>query len=125
MTFPTPMEGLVRAHLVPALGAGIRVVTRTPANLQDVLPVVQLARIGGQDDRVSDIAHIDVVVYHRSEMDAYLLAERIRQLMTPGPAVTSAGVIDAVTTDTAPMAIPYDNPAVFRVTATYRVVARR
>lgn len=123
-TFPTPVEGMVRAHLLTVDGVS-RVGTVTPSDLASTLPFVRVSRIGGTDDRLSDFARVDVDVYAASEMAGYRLAETLRQTLISGPARTSWGLIDRVTTEVAPRQVPYDNPAVWHVTATYRVATRR
>jgi hypothetical protein len=56
----------VERLLVTYLGAalGVRVVTDLPANLQQILPLVQVGRVGGADDTVTiDHARVDVDVF--------------------------------------------------------------
>jgi hypothetical protein len=58
------VERLLVAYLGAALG--VRVVTDLPANLQQILPLVQVGRVGGADDVVTiDHARVDVVVVRR------------------------------------------------------------
>lgn len=123
-TFPTPVEALVRAHLLTVPGV-TRVGTVTPNDLASTLPFVRVGRVGGNDDRRSDFARIDVDVYAASEVAAYQLAEALRQALISGYVRTPLGMIDRATTETAPTQVPYDNPAVWHVMATYRVATRR
>ena len=61
---------------------GTRCVTDLPANLADVLPVIQVERFGGGDDTLTlDNANVDVDVYAADRATAEALADQVRLLM--------------------------------------------
>jgi len=112
------------AYLNGATGA--RCVTDLPANLADVLPVIQVERFGGGDDVVTiDKANVDIDVYAASRGAAEDLAEDVRRLMRtdlPGKTVADgAAVVSRVRTITSPSRLPYDNTGLVRVGAAYQV----
>lgn len=88
-------------------------------------PVIRIRCIGGVDDRISDHPRVDVEVFAATRAAAFPLAETVRQRLISRPRMTSYGLIDRVQTETRPQQIPYDDPDVRRVTATYRVSLRR
>lgn len=111
-----------------------RVVTELPANLGDVLPVIEVSRFGGSDDViVMDAANFDIDVYATasnavggaSARDAArLLSGQVRaalRLHLPGYSAGGAGV-QSVSTISAPHWVPYDNTsALRRYNAAYRI----
>lgn len=116
-------ESVVRSALASAF-ADVRVVTELPANLGDVLPVVEVSRFGGSDDVLSfDNANVDVDVYAASRGAARTLAEQVRAYMRgqlPGQTFAGAFVL-SVSTISAPMWTPYDNTALRRFNSSYRI----
>jgi hypothetical protein len=100
------------------------VVTETPANLADVLPVIEVTRFGGSDEViVLDSANIDVDVYAATRDAARTLGEQVRtalRLHLPGYASAGAAV-QSVTTISAPRWVPYDNTNLRRFNAAYRI----
>jgi hypothetical protein len=102
----------------------VRVVTDTPSNLAQVLPVIQVQRFGGAETAPGiDIANIDVDVYAATRSAANTLAERARYALTlslPGRQVGGA-TISRVATISGPSWRPYDNTALRRVGATYQL----
>jgi hypothetical protein len=134
----------VEVLLCQALAGFGSTVTETPSDLQAALAggfVIRVARIGGPDDRISDLARVDVEVFALQAAGSYLAvgdcAEDIRQFLTDRPIrvavpddplvpdVTTTYVIDRVTTTTGPRDIPWADPNVRRLTATYLVRVRR
>lgn len=104
------------------------VVTWTGTDLQSVLaigPLIKIGGVGGDDDRITAVPRVDVSVYALAETDARRLAELVRQRLLSAPHATAAGVIDRVRTEVAPHEVPYDDDAVRLYTATYRVSTRR
>jgi hypothetical protein len=103
--------------------------TVIPADLQNRLAagrkVIRVRRIGGSDDRISDYPRVDVETFGATRADAWPLAESIRQRLISGPQRTAHGLIDRATTEVGPQEIPYDDPDVRRVLATYRLSTRR
>jgi hypothetical protein len=117
------LTGLL-ADLVP----GGHVVTWTGTDLQQVLtsgPLIRVARLGGDDNRVTAVPRVDVDVFATTEAAGAPLAERVRQRLLSYPHATAAGVIDRVTTEVAPHEVPYDDAGVRLFTATYRIATRR
>jgi GGDEF domain-containing protein len=124
-----PFTGLVSAELLvrgwlAGQFAPIRVVTELPANLADVVPVIQVTRFGGSDDViVLDNANTDVDTYAATREAALALAEQVRtalRLHLTGVS-TGGGVVTGVTTISAPRVVPYDNTSLRRVVASYRI----
>lgn len=102
-----------------------RVVTELPANLATVVPCIQVTRFGGADDVITlDAAHIDIDCYTVDRTTARVLAEQVRtslRLQLPGQ-IVAGGTVALVSTISAPTWTPYDNTALRRFVASYRVV---
>lgn len=116
----------VEAELVAWLTGGldVRVLTDLPANLADVLPVVQIQRAGGNDDGVRlDRAFVDVDVYAATRQAASQLMTQTRSLLLTQlrGAVTDAAVFTSARTITAPSWRPYENPNLRRFGATFEI----
>lgn len=122
MTYPD-VERLLVSFLGAALG-GVRVLTDTPANLEKVLPVVQVTRFGGADVAPGiDRPVVDIDCYAATRGAASDLAERVRYALLyqlPGTSIGTVG-IPRVDTVTGPTWRPYDNPALRRFGASYAV----
>lgn len=104
------------------------VVRWTGTNLQQLLAdgeVIRVARIGGDDDRFTAVPRVDVSVFGLDIVSVRATAERARQRLLSYPHATSYGVIDRAATEVAPHEVPYDDPDVRDVTATYRISTRR
>lgn len=116
-------ESFVRNWLATQFPAA-RVVTETPANLGEALPVIEVTRFGGSDDViVLDSANIDIDVYAATRDAARTLGEQVRtalRLHLPGYASAGAAV-QSVTTISAPRSVPYDNTNLRRFNAAYRI----
>lgn len=121
-----PAEHVVVAWLEADL-TGVRVVTETPKDLATEVPLVQVVGIGGSDSVLTlDTATIDVDAFALTREAARDLAERARTSMRvtlPGRTVAGAFVA-RVETVSAPKWVPYDNTALRRFVATYRVDIR-
>jgi hypothetical protein len=116
----------VEAELVAWLTAGLtaRVLTDLPADLGGVLPVVQIERVGGDDDGIRlDRAFVDVDAYASTRQAASELLSQTRSLLLGGlrGTVTDAAVFTAARTITAPARRPYENPSVRRFGATFEI----
>lgn len=116
----------VEAELVAWLTARLdeRTLTDLPANLMDELPVVQIQRVGGNDDGIRlDRAFVDVDVYAASRQAASQLMSRTRSLLLTGlrGAVTDAAVFTSARTVSAPSWRPYENPGLRRFGATFEI----
>jgi hypothetical protein len=113
-------------HLAAVLG--VRFVTDLPANLQQILPLGQVNRIGGGDDVVTiDRANVDVDTYAGTRAAALALSERVREeLRLRLPGVVVGGVeVCRVDTLSGPAWRPYDDTTnVRRFGATYQITTR-
>lgn len=106
------------------------VVGETDLDLQQHLQgggrVIRVRRIGGNDDRITDAARVDIDVYAIDLGVAETGAELARQRLISGPVTTSQGVLDRADTEVAPHETPSPDPASYRVvSATYRISVRR
>ncbi|MBF9135324.1 hypothetical protein I0C86_41475 [Plantactinospora sp. S1510] len=120
--FPDVQRVLVTL-LEPLAGVG-RTGIETPGDLQSKLPFVRVIRTGGPSTRTSDYATVDVDVFAASYAAAEPLAERIRQYLTGPPLSSGAAVLDRITCESAAAELPWA-PGIRRLSATYRVTARR
>lgn len=96
----------------------------TPADLT-ALPVVVVRRLpaGGDQTLTLDQAIVDVDVYHQDRASSRLLSEQIRsdlRLRLNGY-TSGGGTVARVETAAAPGWVPYDNTALRKFTATYRI----
>lgn len=105
-----------------------RVVTDLPADLDDQVPLLQVTRYGGADERPGlEFALIDVDAYGQDRGSAIALAEGARTALRselPGTQITDGAttvVITRVDTLSAPSYRPYDNTALRRIGAEYRL----
>jgi len=118
------VEALLSPWLESALTA--RGVTDLPSNLADMLPVVQVTRIGGADDDnvpSFDVATVDLDFFAADRVAASDLARRGHYAMRvtlPGRTVAGA-TVTMVQTITGPSWRPYDDTALRRFGSTYRL----
>lgn len=116
----------VEAELVAWLHARltVRVLTDLPANLASILPVIQVQRVGGDDDSFRlDRALVDVDVYAATRPAASVLMAQTRSALLAelrGVATESA-VFTMARTVTAPAWRPYENPALRRFGASFEI----
>src|SRR5690625_2300331 len=98
------------------------VCTETPDNLEEVLPAIQVERIGGTDSVITlDVARVDVDVCAASREYAPNLSEEVRSLLRNdliGQTVAGAVVAD-VTTTVAPTKQFWVSSSLRRFAATY------
>ncbi|MFD7705715.1 hypothetical protein [Streptomyces sp. NPDC059786] len=116
----------VEAELVAWLKAqlAVRVLTDLPADLNAVLPVVQVQRIGGSDDGFRlDRALVDVDVYAATRPAASDLMALTRTRLLAGlrGTTTNAAVFSAARTITAPAWRDYENTSLRRFGATFEI----
>lgn len=103
--------------------------TATPASIS--APVIRVQRIGGGDDYFTDYPRIEVAVFYPVAQDgdttaAWLLAEQCRQAVLASRNTTVAGaLVDNATNVTPPQQIPWDNPLLRLIAATYQLAFRR
>lgn len=120
------IERLLTSWLAQQLA--VRVVTDLPANLDDVLPLVQVTRYGGGDDVISlDRPLVDVDCYAATRGAAYELAQRVRDAVRfalPGRVVDSV-LVCRVDTLSGPVWRPYENATLRRFGASYQITTQR
>lgn len=119
------VETLLRSWAVP-LFAGTRVVSELPADLETVVPVLQIVRSGGDDPRTfmaTDRAVVDVDAWAATRTAACALGESARlRFRRDLPGVVVDGfAFTWVTTQVAPRWQPDPNLNVRRYTATYEI----
>lgn len=105
---------------------GVRVVTETPSNLSDVLPVIAVSRFGGTDEEFSsfDNPSMDFDCYAANREAARSLAYAVRDSIRndlPGQTVAGA-FVSRTRSVAAPVFTPYDNTTLRRFT--YSATAR-
>jgi hypothetical protein len=116
----------IEVELVAWLAAATDTVVTAelPADLDSILPVVQVQRAGGDDDTFRlDRALVDIDVYAASRGDASALARQIRVLLLGQlrGSATAAAVFGRVATVSAPSWRPYENVNLRRCGATYEI----
>lgn len=99
---------------------GVRVVTETPANLADELPLIQVVGIGGSGN-IYDFENprVDLDVFAGDRGDARHLAQQIHDWLLrelPGQTLGIGSAVLSVTEFMAPVWTPYDNTTVRRFT---------
>lgn len=117
----------VERLLVPWLGSQCqcRVLTDLPADLERQVPLLQIARVGGNDIRPGlDVVGLEVDAYGPNRGSAVALAENARhalRFVLPNTQIDGA-VFTRVDTVEAPAFRPYDNTGLRRFGASYRLV---
>lgn len=116
----------IEIELVAWLGAElqVRVLTELPATLTDILPVLLVQRVGGDDDTFRlDRALVDVDAYAATRAEAAALAGSARGRLVAALRGTStdSAVFGRVSTVQAPAWRPYENPGLRRIGATYEI----
>lgn len=102
----------------------VRCVTDLPANVQSILPVVQVTRFGGTDRFPTlDQPHVDIDCYAADRAGAHDIAEQVRSALRfslRGQTVDGA-VVSRVETLTGPSWRPYEDEHLRRFGASYRI----
>ncbi|MFB7671341.1 hypothetical protein ACFC26_07970 [Kitasatospora purpeofusca] len=100
----------------------VRSCTELPARVETVLPVVQVATVGGPAARFGSRPRIDVDVFAADYGSARSLALRVRDelLALRGP-VEPGAVVKWTRIDSDPSRRPYENPALRRVGLTVTI----
>lgn len=99
---------------------------RTPPNLEELLPLCRIRRIGGAAiDQITDRPRVDVDVYGDTYPKARDLAMACEQRILSYPHRTVNGVLDWAEPEVGPREVPYSNTAVRLITATYLTSLRR
>jgi len=118
----------IEAVLIAWLQANVTDVlasTKTPPDLGDRLPWLQVRRIGGPYDGFRrDQPTVDIAVYAATGPAASDLARDIQQRLHEDlhGTVTGGAVFNRVESRIGPHAVPYDNPSMERYEATYAFV---
>lgn len=118
----------VEAVLIAWLEANVedvRASTETPPDLDERLPWLQVARIGGPYDGFRrDRPTVDITTFALTGPAAADLALQVQHLLHAQlwGAVTGGAVFSRVQTDVGPHWVPYDNPNMRRYEATYGFV---
>lgn len=117
--------------LLPVVGnVATAIGTATP----DVIPTpyIQVSRLGGADDGLTDHAHVEVACFHSSRTAAWALAMSAQQYMLAARAqevVQSQNgrhaVVDYSLTITPPEQVPYPDQALYLVVGVYQLSMRR
>jgi hypothetical protein len=104
-------------------------VTQTNENLTP--PVVQVQRVGGTDNGITDRPRVQVTYFGATRPQAWALAGRGRQLVqaAAGTAVSGAHVsgvfIDSTSTEAGGVQVPDPNRDIRKVIETYSLTYRR
>lgn len=106
-------------------GGDFRVGRVFPDNIQNKLPFVRMADIGGNDDGLTDIPLIDIDVFHKTFVQARDLSKGIQARLLGYPHVIGTTVIDRVRTAMRPHDVPWDDDRVKRFYSSYQISARR
>jgi hypothetical protein len=120
------VERLLVAYLGSTLS--VRAVTDLPSNLGDLLPLVQVTRMGGADLQPTlDRPVVDIDCYATDRVGAYDLAQQVRDLLRlvlPGQLVDGV-LVARVDTVGGPSWRPYDNTSLRRFGASYQLITQR
>lgn len=116
----------VEVELVAWLAAAldVRMVTELPPKFEEILPIGQLQRVGGDDDGFRlDRALVDIDFYAGSREEVSALARQARHELVVNlrGVKTTGAVFGRVSTVSAPAWRPYENPALRRSGATYEL----
>lgn len=105
-----------------------RTLTHAPENLQELAEegVYRVSRGPGSDDGVTDSPLLDVESFATTESRAWELAEDARQAVLGLRGRSVNGVlVDTVSTAAGPVLVGWNNPAIFRYVASYRISFRK
>ena len=132
MTWQFPdAEAVAVALLTPIVPA----VTALPPGWEQNLPIMQVNRIGGNCDDVTDVARLQLAIWHNSRAEVWQIAKAVRAAVLASGGETVDGVmnygepVDGVLIDTASEAVagqqlPGFSPDDRRVIATYQLAFR-
>lgn len=96
-----------------------------PANVLTRLPFIQVNRVGGSDDYITDSATVDIDVFHSTRGAASALARIVHATMMRLRHTAVNGVlVDSVETVTGPQWIDYQDENLQRYVATYQIDSR-
>jgi len=128
---PVPLS--TEQLLVPWLRAflNVRAVTELPANLATVTPIIDVARIGGGSDDNNpsfEFPTVSIDCYAANVTDTMALAMRVDRAIRvnlPGQPLANRAVVTRTDTISGPSFRPYDDLALRRFGATYRILIKQ
>ncbi|MGW5737017.1 MULTISPECIES: phage tail termination protein [Streptomyces] len=105
---------------------GVRVVNELPSTLETAVPLLFVAVVpGGGDDGVSGEAMLDVQSFAATRTLMWQLADSVHESMLAMRGQYAGGLaVDDVVTNLLPGFVTYNNPAVRRAVASYRLTRR-
>lgn len=118
------LEALLTGWLSEVAGGLAGASTRTPPDLEQRLPWVRVALLGGPYDGFRiDRPLVDLESFAATAAEASALARQIQGLLYSDLLGRTYGgaVVARVRTDVGTRPLPYDNPAVHRYGGTYRL----
>jgi hypothetical protein len=100
--------------------------TQLDKGWDDVLPVIQVNRIGGRRDQITDVARIQVAVWASSRAEVRTLADDIDELiLSAGNTRVNGVLIDWTEQSIAGQQVPDVDPDDRRIISTYQLAFRR
>ncbi len=108
---------------------GIPTVTSTPATI--IPPLIQVIRVGGVDDGLTDHPHVEVTCYHSNRTGVWSITGLAQQRMLAARAQGydlddgSQPCVDYVVTISSPEQVPYEDETLFVTVAIYQLSMRR
>lgn len=100
--------------------------TFLPDNWEQSLPAVQVNRVGGSADSITDVARVQVAVYAESRAAVWALAQQIRETVrTCGGTRVNGVLIDWAREAIAGQQVPDIDPDDRRVISTFEFAFRR
>lgn len=115
-------EKVVHALLTPLA----RTVTQTDENETFSEPVIQVQRVGGSDDGITDRPRVEIACFAEDRHDAWALAEDVRQtVLACGGTKVDGVLVDKAVTETPAQQLPDLNRDIRKVVAMYRFAFRR
>lgn len=115
------VEALLVAYLAP-LGT---ISVELPNNAQDEMPFIQVTRIGGQDDYITDVATVDLDCFGTTRKQAKDTVRAVQALMMQLRHTRVNGVlVDQVETISGPIWIDFQDEHLKRYVITYAVSSR-
>lgn len=96
-----------------------------PQNIRTRLPFIQVNRVGGSDNYITDTATVDVDTFHNTRSEASALSRVVHAAMMKLRHTSVNGVlVDSVETVTGPQWISYEDENLQRYVATYQIDSR-
>jgi hypothetical protein len=103
-----------------------RTVTQTDEGETFASPVIQVQRVGGSDDGLTDRPRMEIACFAADRHDAWNLAETVRQtVLAAGGTKVNGVLVDKTVTETPAQQLPDLNRDVRKVVALYRAAFRR